>query len=898
MTDIPTPEIPEIPKHKISRRTFVKGMAATAAVAGVAGTAGVMPGVMASKALASSTPPEGKWVRTTCAPNCTGSCGMKAFVHDGMITNIVQAADYPYEHYNPRGCLKGISINTLVHGPDRLKAPMIHDDVTGELVETDWDTALGKAADMLNSVMDKYGPESVGVIWQVQGTGHIQKGSLVRITNMYGWSAIGGYELNGDLPMFWPETFGCQSEELESYCWEDSKLTLIFGSNIMTTRLPDSHFLTYSREAGGKVIVIDPNFTVTASKADQWVQCAPSSDAALALAMCKVIIDKNLYDQDFLKTYTDMPLLVNTQTGKRLLANEVNGLSAVAGIPEYRQSYVAYNEAAGSFVATDPTSLQDTNGYALEGEYDVTLADGSVVRAKTVFSLLLEDLENYTPESVVETTGVDANDIRDLAIQAATIKPMHIIFGGSNFQWYHGDLKGRAVALISALTGSIGHQVGEGISTYVGQYKTRFNTASWFMPPNAVKHSYPFHYMVNGKTKTMSAKAPADGIHALVVGWGNPFEQHNVANWIRDAKNNGELECVVVMDFQRTTSCEYADVVLAAASWYEKTELVITPLHPWVQLMQKMVDPPGIAQPEIWILKELSHYMNPSNDQYWPQFSQDQAEDAANDVLEMLLANGGDTISHITAAELREGPGKLAHSNPEEKHIPFWDQIVGRQPFPTVSRPNALDVTAKFVKSGRIEFYKDEDIFLDLGEQLPVHKPPLEDTEYAADPTAKDKYPYFYLTSNSLYRVHATYGNSPFLLELQQNTPKVFMNPEDIKATGIAEGTVVEVYNSRGKTAGVLIANPGMYKGQVEFEQGWWSNFTDKMNYNTLIWPWINPTNEVYYVSSVWSPNMAWNECCCNIREASGDVKAFFDRQKKQGFDVVKNGTNLIKRGE
>lgn len=132
-----------------------------------------------------------------------------------------QAADYPYEHYNPRGCLKGLSINTILHGPDRLTKPLVKNE-EGEQVETDWDTALDTAAGKLREIAEKYGPDSIGVIYQVQGTGHIQKGALVRIANTFGWSIIGGYELNGDLPMFWPETFGCQSEELESYCWEDS----------------------------------------------------------------------------------------------------------------------------------------------------------------------------------------------------------------------------------------------------------------------------------------------------------------------------------------------------------------------------------------------------------------------------------------------------------------------------------------------------------------------------------------------------------------------------------------------------------------------------------------------------------------------------------------------------
>ncbi len=94
--------------REVTRRGFVKLASATAL--GVASAGAVNMGIPASKALAESAPPEGMWVRTTCAPNCTGSCGMKAFVQDGQIKMISQAADYPYERYNPRGCLKGLSI--------------------------------------------------------------------------------------------------------------------------------------------------------------------------------------------------------------------------------------------------------------------------------------------------------------------------------------------------------------------------------------------------------------------------------------------------------------------------------------------------------------------------------------------------------------------------------------------------------------------------------------------------------------------------------------------------------------------------------------------------------------------------------------------------------------------
>ena len=64
----------------------------------------------------------------------------------------------------------------MIHGPERLTAPLIRNEQTGELEEADWDTALDTAAQKLRDIAEKYGPDSIGVIWQVQGTGHVAEG--------------------------------------------------------------------------------------------------------------------------------------------------------------------------------------------------------------------------------------------------------------------------------------------------------------------------------------------------------------------------------------------------------------------------------------------------------------------------------------------------------------------------------------------------------------------------------------------------------------------------------------------------------------------------------------------------------------------------------------------------
>ncbi len=137
---------------------------------------------------------------------------------------------------------------------------------------------------------------------------------------------------------------------------------------------------------------------------------------------------------------------------------------------------------------------------------------------------------------------------------------------------------------------------------------------------------------------------------------------------------------------------------------------------------------------------------------------------------------------------------------------------------PPAIRPRC-PATARFVKSGRIEFYKDEDLFLAEGEQLPVCKPTFEDTEYREDPDARTRHRLRFVTKNSLYRVHSTHSNNVWLNELQGHKPKVFLNPADAAERDISADDLVEVYNGRGKTRAYAVIDPGCRRGTLIFEQ-------------------------------------------------------------------------------
>jgi len=92
--------------------------------------------------------------------------------------------------------------------------------------------------------------------------------------------------------------------------------------------MPDGHRLTEARLHGAKVIVIACEYQSTASKADEVLIIRPGTDTALGLA--RVIIDEGLFDEKYVKTFTDLPFLVRLDTLQLLRAVDI--------IPGYRNS--------------------------------------------------------------------------------------------------------------------------------------------------------------------------------------------------------------------------------------------------------------------------------------------------------------------------------------------------------------------------------------------------------------------------------------------------------------------------------------------------------------------------------------------------------------------------------
>jgi anaerobic selenocysteine-containing dehydrogenase len=791
-------------------------------------------------------------VRTTCSPNCTGSCGQLAFVRDGVIVKIQQAADYPDRAYNPRGCMKGLSYLNQLYGADRIMKPLIRTGArgSGEFREATWDEVLDKVATGMRAIGDQWGWDSIHVFGQVPGSGYIQKGANYRAAALLGLTHGTSFDFNGDLPMGMPITFGVQNAEHEAKDWANSRFLLLLGSNPVETRIPDVHFLFDALEAGARMAVIDPTFSPTAAKADAWLQITPGTDTALGLALCRQVLVDGLADLDFMATYTDAALLVRADTGRRLRGREIDPAAPLV-------SFVAWdaNRRQPIIVGTDRLGFATTDQPALDGTFQVRLADGRTVDATPGFALVRAGLEPWTPEKAAEVTAIPADRIVALARAYGSTKPAAILMGGGANHWYHGDMTGRAFALLAALTGNIGRS-GGGFSVYVGQYKVRVDTSPWWNPGGKKAKVCPSIYFVRGRTATIHPDVPypKNGWHGLICTFANMFVQAMDVNQLH--RTLAGLDLIVVVDHQRTETVKWADVVLPAASWYEKTDLTATPLHPFLQLQQAAIEPVGDSRSEVWIWRELLHRLAPD---LAKQYFEMTEEEAISAILQAGGTAGGPTEG-ITLEQLQAGPVRLNVGDPD---IPFAAQVRDRTPFPPRSLPAALEATAAFIPTRRIEFYKDADRFIERKETVPAYLPPFDDSVHDAK-----TYPLTLLSPHSKWRIHSSYANNAWLGEIHGGRPEVFLNPADAVAREIRTGDVIEVFNSRGAVQAWARVSEAERAGSATLYEGWWPRqFRTGKGVNELTSSAVNPIHEAFFVGNMWSPSTGWKDCRCQVRK-------------------------------
>jgi anaerobic selenocysteine-containing dehydrogenase len=198
-------------------------------------------------------------------------------------------------------------------------------------------------------------------------------------TSIDSWAGV------GDLPTGLIQTWGTFLSEGTADDWFYADFIVIWVGNPNYARVPDAHFIYEARYKGATVVTIAPDYSPSAIHADYYVPVRFATDAALALSLCHVIVEEGLYNEDFIKEQTDLPLLVRTDTRRFLRQCDLQegGKEDIFCMWDiHRQAPV---EAPGSWGHPVYSLKLGDISPALAGQYEVTLKDGTKAKVRPLF---------------------------------------------------------------------------------------------------------------------------------------------------------------------------------------------------------------------------------------------------------------------------------------------------------------------------------------------------------------------------------------------------------------------------------------------------------------------------------------------------------------------------------
>lgn len=237
-----------------------------------------------------------KSICTICDPQT--QCGLDLYVKDGKIIKVEGSKENP--HSGGTLCSKGAATRQYVYHQDRLKTPLkrVGPRGSGDFKPISWNEALDTIAGKLNQIKNEFGPESV--VFYVGYTKWMRP-FLQRLTHAFG------------SPNYLTESSTCAQAMFMAMKLngtpggpdlKNSKCLLVWSQNPFYTNTALARKILDAKEKGLKIITVDPRYSPMAAQADIHLQVIPGTDGALALAMANVIINEELYDQEFVNNFT------------------------------------------------------------------------------------------------------------------------------------------------------------------------------------------------------------------------------------------------------------------------------------------------------------------------------------------------------------------------------------------------------------------------------------------------------------------------------------------------------------------------------------------------------------------------------------------------------------------
>jgi anaerobic selenocysteine-containing dehydrogenase len=551
-------------------------------------------------------------LHTYCAM-CVSRCGVLATVEDGTLTKVIADPEHP----NGCICVKGTAAPEIVYAPDRLQYPMRRTRPKGERdpgwVRISWDEALALTAARLLDLKARYGPEALtfGIATPAASASVDFHGWVQRLAHTFGSPNV----MTTTQICQWHRDIGSQytyGVGIPSPDYDHTRCMLLWGYNPEASQPASALRISRARGRGAKLIVIDPRKHNLAQKVDLWLRVRPGTDGALALGMIHVLLEEGLYDETFVRTWTNGAVLVREDTQQLLTERDLTP----AGDPE---ACLVWDGEIGG-----PVSYRADREYgrvsgtpSLVGRFAITRADGQAIVCRPAYEGLRELAARYAPERSEAITWVPADAVRQAVRMFATEQPSCYYSWVGLEEHTNAMQTNRAVCLFYALTGQFDTR---GSNVLFASTPTHPIRGQELLPREQASRRLGMAERPLGSPANPGYVQAADLYRAILTG--HPYSVKALILFGSDPLlGNGDplrgkaaleaLDFYVHVDMFANPSVAFADLLLPACTAWECAALM--PAFPtaedtatWVQLRPAVVSPLHESRPDLAIIFELA----------------------------------------------------------------------------------------------------------------------------------------------------------------------------------------------------------------------------------------------------------------------------------------------------
>ncbi|WGI22613.1 formate dehydrogenase subunit alpha [Amylibacter sp. IMCC11727] len=516
-------------------------------------TGALMPAKALDEFLVGDSKDYDEEVKSVC-PFCGVGCQVSMKVKDGKVA-WVDGIDGPANE--GRLCVKGRFGFDYIHHDHRLTKPLIRrddapakglnvhpDNVLDFYREASWEEAMSFAAGGLAKLRDERGGKSIAGFGSAKCTNEEAYLFQKLIRQGFGHNNVDHCTrlCHASSVAALMENVGSGAVSATFNEIENADVAIVIGANPIENHPVAATFFKQFTKRGGKLIVMDPRGVGLGKHATHRLKFRPGTDVSMLNAIMHTIVEENLYDQQYIEAYTE-----NWEAQKA-------------------------------------------------------------------------HLKDFPPEKMAEICGIEAEELKEVARLFATAKAGMIFWGMGISQHIHGTDNSRCLISLALMTGQVGRP-GAGLHPLRGQNNVQGASDAGMIPMflpdyqpvgedgvrsafNEIWNSDVDFGAEKGLTVVEIMDAVHDGdIRGMYILGENPAMSDPDVEHARDAL--AKLEHLVVQDIFLTETANYADVILPASAFAEKTGTV-TNTNRQVQMGRPAVPPPGEAREDWAITTELA----------------------------------------------------------------------------------------------------------------------------------------------------------------------------------------------------------------------------------------------------------------------------------------------------